>query len=188
MPGPAPKPLGTTQRKKAGTSKAVLSTVVDHDIPTLPPAEEWLRTSEELVVAAMADVPPDELAHDWPEPVKRWWNDIWSSPMSNEFVHSDIHGLYLACFYMAQVLNPALKMSDRISASKAYETQVRNFGLNPMSRRTLQWEIERSEEAKAKGEARRKREANGAPAAAPSRPDPRRRDESGEHNPFTVVS
>ncbi|AYD82089.1 minor tail protein [Gordonia phage Turuncu] len=187
MPGPTAKPVGTTARRNKTSTKAVLSTVVDHDIPTLPPAEEWLQTIEEITASAvMADAPPPE-HRDWPEPVKRWWNDIWSSPMSNEFVHSDIHGLYLACFYMAQVLNPALKMSDRISASKAYETQVRNFGLNPMSRRTLQWEIERTEEALAKGEARRRRNATDPTVTEPARPDPRRRDESGLQNPFSVV-
>ncbi|ATN89522.1 minor tail protein [Gordonia phage Kabluna] len=135
----------------------------------------------------------DEIAADspiadreWPKPVVAWWNDIWSSPMSSEFVDSDIHGLYLACFYMSQVLNPWLKMSDRISASKAYETQVRNFGLNPMSRRTLQWEIERTEEAQARG---RKRRSSTPPGGknAPEPADPRGVEEE-RANPFSVVS
>lgn len=186
MPGPTPKPLGTTQRKRQSSTKAVLKTATDHEIPSLPPAAEWLTTiEEEFGRKDGTSAPPRE----WPDPVVRWWNDIWSSPMSNEFVSSDIHGLYLACFYMAQVLNPFLKMSDRISASKAYETAVRNFGLNPMSRRTLQWEIERSEEARDRGKRRRER-SGGQEAASPNEPsnDPRYTDESATANPFSVVS
>ncbi|AXH49727.1 minor tail protein [Gordonia phage Pleakley] len=185
MSGPAAKAPGTAARRNKSSTKAVLHLAVDHEVPSLPPAEEWLPTIEEAFSKDGDELPP----RDWPEPVVRWWNDIWSSPMSNEFVDSDIHGLYLACFYMAQVLNPFLKMSDRISASKAYETAVRNFGLNPMSRRTLQWEIERSEEARDRGKKRRER-TRGQEAAddAPTPTDPRYTDESTTENPFHVVS
>lgn len=179
--GPAGKDPSTRQRRNKTSTKAVLKAVEDPDIPALPPADEWLHAIE-------SDDPGSTPPVEWPQPVVRWWNDIWSSPMSNEFVDSDIHGLYLACFYMSQVLNPWLKMSDRISASKAYETQVRNFGLNPMSRRTLQWEIERTEEAKAKGEKRRQRARSGAEIDSPAPEDPRRVDETqAPSNPFSVV-
>ncbi|QAY17350.1 hypothetical protein SEA_IDYN_2 [Gordonia phage IDyn] len=178
--GPAPKDASTRARRHKAASKAVLSAVEDPDIPELPPADDWLGGVE----MDSAEIPQDL---EWPKPVVRWWNDIWSSPMSQEFVDSDIHGLYLACFYLAQVLNPFLKMTDRISASKAYETQVRNFGLNPMSRRTLQWEIERSEEAQERG---RKRRAGRKPkdhVDAPEPADPRAVQEA-DSNPFSVVS
>lgn len=187
MPGPAPKPIGAAQRRNKSSTKAVLHLAVDHEVPALPPAADWLPTLEGALGAVKDSEPAPE--PEWPEPVVRWWNDIWSSPMSNEFVDSDIHGLYLACFYMAQVLNPYLKMSDRISASKAYETAVRNFGLNPMSRRTLQWEIERSEEAKERGKRRRARSESPADAeGAPEPQDPRFVDESATENPFHSVS
>ncbi|QZD98844.1 hypothetical protein SEA_TRACKER_1 [Gordonia phage Tracker] len=176
--GPAPKPASARQRKNKTSSNAVLRPVENPDIPPLPPAGDWLASQDEIAAGSpIAD-------REWPKPVQRWWEDIWSSPMSSEFVDSDIHGLYLACFYMSQVLNPWLKMSDRISASKAYETQVRNFGLNPMSRRTLQWEIERSEEAQYRGRKRRERKI---PDSAPEPADPRGVTEDAT-NPFTVVS
>ena len=179
--GPPAKDASTRQRRNKTSTKAVLHAVENPDIPPLPPADEWL--------AGIEDEEPGAPAREWPKPVQRWWEDIWSSPMSTEFVDSDIHGLYLACFYMSQVLNPWLKMTDRISASKAYEVQVRNFGLNPMSRRTLQWEIERSEEAKAKGDKRRQRARSGPESDSPEPADPRRVDESkSPSNPFTVVS
>lgn len=181
--GPAAKDASTRQRRNKTSTKAVLHAVENPDIPPLPPAGDWLGGIEDSTT-------PDEAPpREWPTPVARWWEDIWSSPMSSEFTDSDIHGLYLACFYMAQVLNPWLKMSDRISASKAYETQVRNFGLNPMSRRTLQWEIERTEEAQAKGAKRRARTAPGAEKDAPEPADPRRNTEAeAASNPFSVVS
>lgn len=181
--GAPPKDPSTRSRRHKTSTKAVLHAVENPDIPPLPPAGDWLGGIEDMTT-------PDEAPpREWPRPVERWWEDIWSSPMSSEFTDSDIHGLYLACFYMAQVLNPYLKMTDRISASKAYETQVRNFGLNPMSRRTLQWEIERSEEAQAKGRKRRQRTDPAAESNAPEPADPRHVDESKTpSNPFTVVS
>ncbi|QGH79244.1 minor tail protein [Gordonia phage Sukkupi] len=179
--GPAAKEASTRQRRNKTSTKAVLHAVDNPEVPPLPAASDWLGGIEDITGDG------EQIEREWPEPVKAWWDDIWSSPMSQEFVDSDIHGLYLACFYLAQVLNPFLKMSDRISASKAYETQVRNFGLNPMSRRTLQWEIERSEEAQERG---RKRRAGRKPkdfVDAPEPADPRAVQEDNS-NPFSVVS
>ncbi|WGH20784.1 terminase small subunit [Gordonia phage Commandaria] len=176
--GPAPKPASARQRRNKASSSAVLKAVENPDIPPMPDAADWLGGIEDLVDG-------EQYEREWPKPVLAWWNDIWSSPMSNEFQDSDIHGLYLACFYLSQVLNPFLKMSDRISASKAYEVQVRNFGLNPMSRRTLQWEIERTEEAQERGKRRRSKAKSD-----PDRPEPAdpRGVEEDNANPFTVVS
>ncbi|QOP66663.1 terminase small subunit [Gordonia phage GrootJr] len=181
--GPPPKDPSTRQRRHKTSSSAVLRPVEDPDIPELPPASDWLGGIEDEL-GDMEGRPRE--TRDWPKPVVAWWNDIWSSPMSSEFQDSDIHGLYLACFYLSQVLNPFLKMSDRISASKAYEVQVRNFGLNPMSRRSLQWEIERTEEAQDRGKKRRSK-ASAAAKDAPEPADPRGVTEDAT-NPFTVVS
>ncbi|WGH22008.1 terminase small subunit [Gordonia phage MerCougar] len=185
MPGhgaPA-KDASTRQRRNKTSTKAVLHQVENPEIPEMPDAADWLGGIEDELADATGQ--PRE-NREWPKPVLAWWNDIWSSPMSAEFQDSDIHGLYLACFYLSQVLNPFLKMSDRISASKAYETQVRNFGLNPMSRRTLQWEIERTEEAQDRG---RKRRSKATPAEknAPEPADPRGAEED-KPNPFSIVS
>ena len=193
--GPAAAPPGTAQRRNKSSTKASLKLAVDHDVPALPPAEDWFP-ADPLSPAAQRfpTVDPDTGALAWPPPVQRWWNDIWSSPMSNEFVHSDIQGLYMAAFYLAQALNPYAKMSDRLAAGKAHEACIRNYGLNPMARRTLQWEIERTKEAQERGAKRRASthgkgpDGHGDARNPVSAPDPRQNTENGSENPFSVVN
>ncbi|WNY15106.1 terminase small subunit [Rhodococcus phage MacGully] len=175
MSGPPAKSAEARARRNKVAGAAKLSVVVDHEIPEMPPAEDWL-------------VPPMGLESDhpteWSKAVQRWWNDIWSSPMSNEFHDSDIHGLYLACFYLQQTLNPYIPFKDRLAASKAYETSVRNYGLTPMSRRSLQWEIERVEAAQAQGKKRRSRDLPAESEPAVPAADPRDDDDGDLENPF----
>lgn len=193
--GPPAAPVGTTQRRNKTSTKASLKLAVNHDVPALPPAEDWFQIDPNANVdTAFPPIDPDTRKPNWPTPVQRWWNDIWSSPMSNEFVHSDIQGLYMAAFYLAQALNPFAKLSDRLAAGKAHEACIRNYGLNPMARRTLQWEIERTKEAQERGAKRRSSSgarASSSPTDGPgavSAPDPRQNTESGSENPFSVVN
>ncbi|WNM69904.1 terminase small subunit [Rhodococcus phage GuyFagieri] len=178
MPTPA-KSAETRQRRNKVAGAAKLSLVVKHDVPPMPPAEHWL----------VAPLGIDDTDHptDWSQAVKDWWEDIWSSPMSNEYHDADVHGLYLACFYLQQTLNPYLKMSDRLNASKSYENAVKNFGLTPLSRRSLQWEIERADQAQAAGQKRRARSGGEDEPAKPALvEDPRMAEDEDEHNPFDV--
>lgn len=187
--GPAAKPAGTAQRRNKSSTKASLKLTVDHEVPALPTASDWFPV-DPTDPASVIFPGTDDGELRWPAPVTRWWNDIWGSPMSNEFVHSDIQGLYLAAFYLAQALNPFAKLSDRLSAGKAHEACIRNYGLNPMARRTLQWEIERVSEAQSRGAKRRAGtpESHGDGRNRVSAPDPRQNTENGSENPFSVVS
>lgn len=95
-----------------------------------------------MVDAMEVDDPTEEsFQQEWFEPVVQWWNDIWTSPMSNEFVDSDIHGLYLACYYLHESLNPWYKLTERLTAAKMFEATVKNYGLNPSSREQLRWSV-----------------------------------------------
>lgn len=181
MPGPAPKPAGARQRRNKQSTNAKLSLVVNHDVPPMPEAKDWIGQITSSDGNEVPDAPVE-----WSPAVERWWDDIWSSPMSNEYDDADIHQLYLACFYLQQTLNPYLKMSDRLNSSKSYEATIKNFGLTPMSRRSLQWEIERSEEALAKGAKRRSRtpESDPAPVPAGGVDDPRLAQDEDDQNPF----
>lgn len=79
-----------------------------------------------------------------------WWADLWRSPMAPEYDQSDIHGLYMLA---------ALIDSFWTSPSKELAAEIRlqrqSFGLSPIDRRRLQWEIERTDEAQDKGRRRR---------------------------------
>jgi hypothetical protein len=75
--------------------------------------------------------------------------------MSAEFSDSDIHGLYLGCMYFHEQLNPMNKATERAGYATKLEQVIRNYGLNPMSRRSLQWEIDRGDEAEQRTRQRR---------------------------------
>ena len=172
---PLPKHPEARQRGKRSTTAATLPATVDHEVPPLPDTADWLTTIE----SSGAGV-------EWPVAVQEWWSTIWQSPMSAEFLDSDHPQLYLAAFYLAQAVDPALKMSERLAAGRQHEGLIKNFGLSPMARRSLQWEIEKVSEAQERAAHRgRPGEAPRAPATG-HRPDPRNRaDEDDADNPFT---
>jgi len=90
----------------------------------------------------------------WHSMTVAWWSDLWSSPMAPEYDDSDIHGLYS----LARLVDDfwqADSASQRAMLSSEIRLQRQCFGLTPIDRRRLQWEIERTDEAQAKGEKRR---------------------------------
>lgn len=176
MPGPLPKDPGTRARRNKSATKATLQPVEDPYIPDLPDPEDYIPFA--------LDTPAvdDDLRPVWSKAVKNWWTDIWSSPMSAEFHPSDIHGLYLAAVYLQQALNPLLKAADRLAFAKQHEACVKNFGLSPMSRRALQWEIAKVDEAHQR--AARRKPAEPTEKKGPRRVDPRGVEDVEKPNPF----
>ena len=183
MPGPHPKEATKRARGNKASTKAVLSAVVDHEVPEMPDPADWL--SRPFINGQEVTVGDDDKPVDWSRAVKKWWVTIWSSPMSNEFHESDTAQLDLACFYLHQVTNPYIKMAERLAAAAKYEACVRNFGLTPMSRRSLQWEIEKVEDAKAKSRRRNTDPAADEPKAHVA--DPRDEEDEDHTNPFVLI-
>lgn len=142
--GPAPKPAHMRQRKNRASTGALLNAEHGVQAPDLPD-----RAWHPLTVA--------------------WWEDVWASPMAPEFDSSDRHGLFaLAClvddFWSADTPTERAKLAAEI------RLQRQCFGLTPIDRRRLQWEIERGDEANERTKKRRgKPAAKGAAAPA----DPR---------------
>ncbi|QGU02160.1 hypothetical protein CKALI_06455 [Corynebacterium kalinowskii] len=114
-----------------------------NEIPELPPADQFLG-----------------VGRTWPEPVKAWWRDIFRSPMSSEWVSSDVHGLYNAARFLAEAINPNNKISERLKCSQAWEKSLVSFGLTPTAREGLRWQISQGEMAE-----RRTRELRSAPTS-----------------------
>lgn len=130
-------------------------------IPPMPPAQDFIglpeiqtnqRGSNDTQTMKDAGIDPyhkerdtsfdeEELVPEWNPAVVRWWNDIWSSPMASELVKSDIHGLYLGCYYLHESLNPFYKLTDRTNAAKAFENTLKNYGLTPSAREGLRWQV-----------------------------------------------
>lgn len=94
----------------------------------------------------------------WREETIAWWKDIWASPMAVEFIKSDIHQLYILADLIDQYWRDVAKGKG---ASSTLATEIRLqrqcFGLTPIDRRRLQWDIEKAEAASAKGQKRREK-------------------------------
>lgn len=111
------------------------------------------------------EMPPLPGDADWHDLTVDWWADIWASPMAPEFVGSDIHGLYV----LAKLVDAFWKEPSTALAAEI-RLQRQCFGLTPIDRRRLQWEIERTEEAQEKGH---KRRSASIPSSAKGAADPR---------------
>lgn len=127
MPGPPPKDASIRARRNKTSTKATLSLVHSVEMPSLPDRE----------------VP-------WRAETLTWWADIWASPMAPEFEKSDRHGLF-----MLAVLIDDFWVCPTAGLAAEIRLQRQCFGLTPIDRRRLQWEIERTDEAVDKGERRR---------------------------------
>lgn len=74
---------------------------------------------------------------------REWWRDVWHSPMADEFLEADIHGLYrLAVLIDAFWFSPSKELAAEIRQQQAA------YGLTPIDRRRLQWEVERVEKGR----------------------------------------
>lgn len=135
MPGPAPKHPSTRSRRNKTSTAATL--VRDPSI-TAP------------------DLPAD---HDWHPQTLEWWRDVWASPMAPEYDESDRHGLL-----MLAVLVDDFWRHPKWTTAAEIRLQRQCFGLTPIDRRRLQWEIERVDEAQDRGN--RRRAATAPPPAA----------------------
>lgn len=141
MSGPLPKDPSVRQRRNKTSTRATLTKPDTATVPDLPEMADP-ETGDALV---------------WLPLTQRWWRELWASPMAPEFDASDIHGLYiLAALVNGFWLRPSRELAAEIRLQRGC------FGLSPMDRRRLQWEIERVDEAQDKG--RRRRQAARTPA------------------------
>lgn len=120
---PASKPASARARRNKTSTRATLKAVANPEIPELP-----------------AHLP-------WHPAVLEWWTDAWSSPMAPEWTKSDEHTLFLAARLIQQVWDEDTSAASRVTSATEARQLLRECGLTPMARRTLQWEISRGEEA-----------------------------------------
>lgn len=144
MPGPQPKPSGTRARRNKSSTNATLK-------------------------ADAAIVAPELPHRDWHPMTLAWWRDLWASPMAPEYDDSDRHGLFKLALLQDDFWT-AETARERKEASAEIRLQEQRFGLSPIDRRRLQWEIEKSEEAVERGA---KRRCSGRAASKPNGSDPR---------------
>ncbi len=121
--GPPPKPAELRQRvnKKAG-----IATISAPDAPSVP------------------DIPnPD--GRVWHPLTVDAWERAWESPMSTQWLDADVDGLgRLAVLWDLFYKEPDTKTMAEI------RLQEQRFGLSPLDRTRLQWEVAKTEEAERK--------------------------------------
>lgn len=130
MPGkPIPKPAALRQRRNKVSTRATLQAGPDDARPSRAPVLDPGRP--------------------WHKMTRRWWHDIWHSPMAPEFLKTDMHGLFrLAVLVDRFWFEPSVPLASEIRQQQAA------YGLTPIDRRRLQWEVGRAESATRKPPAR----------------------------------
>lgn len=92
---------------------------------------------------------------------RAWWKRVWESPMAGEYLPTDVDGLARLAILVDNYYNePGKELMAEIRLQEA------RFGLSPVDRSRLQWEVLKGEEAERK---RRPPERQ----APPHRADPR---------------
>jgi hypothetical protein len=90
----------------------------------------------------------------WHPMTAQWWSTIWASPMAGEWVDADVPGL-LRLAAQVEDFWRAATITDRTRAHAEIRMAQREFGLSPLARRMLQWEIVKTEGAIAEAERRK---------------------------------
>lgn len=159
---PLPKPPAKRQRRNRTATSATL------EAPPVEHAKLPGRTSPKVCAAAVdrkSGCPLPATDHDlehfakhmievhqfvaaeleWHALTLVWWDTIWKSPMVEEWVDADVPGLV----NLAMLWDDFYRWGDPRTHGEA-RLASREFGLTPMSRRGLQWEIRRVEGVKPK--------------------------------------
>lgn len=148
--GPPPKRAGLRQRANHISGAATLRACAKADsIPELPVMGR----------------------RKWHPMTESWWHDAWSDPMSAEYVKSDKHGFFMLAELVDQFWKLGSTNPQRVKLMTEIRMQGQRFGLSPLDRRRLQWEVEKGEDAAARTATRKQQRA--ATRAMATAVDPR---------------
>lgn len=153
MPGPAPKRASARQRRNRTSTSATIEAPSVAKV-ALPRDRVSSITCEQCHLASWKhtratfekeDVEPHDYEPrmlDWRPATLAWWDTIWASPIAGEWVDADVPGLL-----MLAVLVDEFATTGSREVHAELRMASREFGLSPLSRRTLQWEVKRVEAA-----------------------------------------
>lgn len=118
MSGPVPKPPGQRRRRNKAPAAVRL------------PAEPVKRTKAPTLEGADVLLPS----------TLEWWRLVWSSPVAAQYLDVDVPALSRLAVLMDRAARGEL--GERVLGElRLLEDR---FGLNPVSRRRLQWELEQA--------------------------------------------
>ena len=123
MPGPLPKLAALRRRRNRKCGSGVIEALPSRHMPALPNPDG--RDWHPLTVAA--------------------WQHAWASPMASRWLETDADALgRIALLWDQFYQQPDAKILGEI------RLQEMRFGLSPLDRSRLQWEVSRAEEAERK--------------------------------------
>jgi hypothetical protein len=132
---------------------------------TLPTAESAKRNR-------VPELP--KRAEGWHPRLREWWSSVWRSPMAGEYLDADMRGGLFHLAYLHQLFWEVADLGIAgVNKLPALAAEIRlqevRFGLSPIDRRRLQWEVEKGETAAERTQTRRvaKRAASKKPVADP---------------------
>lgn len=145
--GPAPKPAHLRQRRNRKSTAATLE---------MPPEGERRR----------APTLPNPDGRKWHRLTRAWWRRVWQSPMASEYLETDVDGLARLAI-LVDDFHKATSAKERKELLQEIRLQEARFGLSPVDRSRLQWEIAKGDEATRRRQPPRPSEATPEPAADP---------------------
>ena len=83
---------------------------------------------------------------EWHELTRAWWRDTWRSPMAQEFLEADRHALYRLATLIDRRWENVDADQDTLDLDREIRLQQQAFGLTPIDRRRLQWQVEDGDE------------------------------------------
>jgi hypothetical protein len=116
----------------------------------------------QLTVAEASEVPPipNPDGRTWHELTLKGWENAWNSPMAAQWLVTDTDALgRLALLWDEFYKAPDVKTLAEI------RQQEQRFGLSPLDRSRLQWEIAKSNEAERKVQQQKSRKPGADPRA-----------------------
>lgn len=120
MKGRHPKPLHMRQNRTKKAGRATLETQDNPEIPEIPN--------------------PD--AREWHPLTLESWKRAWESPMAGQWIESDRDALGRLALLWDQFYR-----KPNANIMKEIRLQSSMFGLSPLDRSRLQWEVNRGDEA-----------------------------------------
>jgi hypothetical protein len=145
---PLPKDRALLQRRNRTSTRATL------------PTEEAASAQE---VRPLFDLGKNKKWH--PQAVA-WWEKVCTSPMASEYLEADWEDLFMLA-RVVQDFWTAKKASDRRALIGEIRQQGQRFGISPIDRRRLQWEVEKGEQADERTQKRRQLKAPPAAGVDP---------------------
>ncbi len=119
MPGPVPKPKSERRNRNPKESG------------------DWIL----LPAGGRAGPIPD--AEGLPKSQKKWWNQVWRSPMATQWEEDDIPALIELAYLRDQFFDG----SDKVASELRRRTM--DFGLNPAGRQARRWMITEKDQERA---------------------------------------